>query len=51
VHFSTVAVIHRVPIFSRGFINVSIFLFLVVYILIFITEGPVEVFIGGIKKG
>jgi hypothetical protein len=51
VRFSAVAVIRRVPIFSRGFINFSIFLFLVVYALIFVTEGPVEVFMGGIKKG
>jgi hypothetical protein len=52
VRFSTIAVIHRVSVFSGGFIGVFlIFLFLVRGTLIFATEGPVKVFVGYIKEG
>jgi hypothetical protein len=52
VHFSTIVVIHRVSIFSGGFIGVFlIFLFLVRGTLVFMTEGLVKVFVGYIKEG
>jgi hypothetical protein len=50
VLFSTVAMIRRVSVFSGGFVGFFIFLFFVVFTLIIVAEGPVEVVMRDVMK-